>query len=454
MNPLGIFITLALSLPVLTVSRQTAAAMIIAGVCYLTQGQQINIGFHFTAIRIILLIGLLRVASNGELGYLRMNAIDRAMWAYALGIFLIPTMRTGTSTEFVYQLGVMYNILVAYFVFRALIRDFQDLQLVLAKTALVIVPFALVIAFECKTNHNIFAILGGVSDATEIRNGSVRCEGSFRSPITAGAFGATFSILYASMLFARAPERSKIIIGLAASITILICSHSSGPLIGAIVGLLSLGVWRIRHSTSLIRRGIVVSIVILHLIMKAPVWFLIARVSDVFGGGGYHRAELIDQFIKHFSSWWLIGMDVSATASWFPYELVFGQADLTNQFVSDGVNAGLIGIFLSISILVCCFRGIGKIMLAFRTIDPNAVRMTWGLGSTLVCTIAIFFSITYFDQMGVIWALLLAAIASVASVEAVEEVTLSDSAENGQRVCETSSPSSEWRRESTEQMYQ
>ena len=50
-------------------------------------------------------------------------------------------------------------------------------------------------------------------------------------------------------------------------------------------------------------------VVIGQLVMKAPVWaILIARVSDLVGGGGWHRAFIIDVCIKNFGTWWLIGL--------------------------------------------------------------------------------------------------------------------------------------------------
>src|SRR5262249_11561667 len=42
-------------------------------------------------------------------------------------------------------------------------------------------------------------------------------------------------------------------------------------------------------------------------------------------------------------------------------------------------------------------------------------RLLWGLGSTLVGSIGILFSVTYFDQMHVVWYFLLACIAGATS---------------------------------------
>jgi len=34
--------------------------------------------------------------------------------------------------------------------------------------------------------------------------------------------------------------------------------------------------------------------------MKVPIWFLMNRIGAIIGGTGWHRAELIDQFVRRF----------------------------------------------------------------------------------------------------------------------------------------------------------
>jgi hypothetical protein len=146
--------------------------------------------------------------------------------------------------------------------------------------------------------------------------------------------------------------------------------------------------------------------------MKAPVWFLIDRVGELVGGGGYHRAFLIEQFVNRFSSWWLMG--TSHTSDWFPYTLADGTADITNRFVADGVDAGVVGLVVSIALIVSCFRRIGVALKSVRGIDSATERFLWGIGSTLVANVGILFSVTYFDQMYVVWYFFLACIGRVA----------------------------------------
>ena len=57
-----------------------------------------------------------------------------------------------------------------------------------------------------------------------------------------------------------------------------------------------------------VRWCMVLGILVLHIIMKAPVWFFAFAHIDVTGSStGYFRATLIDQAVNHFSDWWLMG---------------------------------------------------------------------------------------------------------------------------------------------------
>jgi hypothetical protein len=409
MTLLGFTVTLAIAMMVIFRSHQVAAVAMISAVCYMTQGQVLNVfGLHFTSVRLILLAGLIRVLSRGELKQLRLNAVDRSLMLYAFAIAIISTLRVGTGPELIYRLGCLYDVLLSYFAFRCFIREERDLREVLAKVSVLIIPFALLMVFESFTARNLFSVFGGVYEDSWIRDGHVRAAGAFRDPIMAGAFGATFVMLFVGGRFAGMTTR-QVLPGLVASALIAWCGRSVGPLLGLSLGLVALACWNVRRQVPKICWSIVAILIGLQLIMNAPIWFLIGRASNIFGGGGYHRAFLIDQFFKQFSFWWLSG--TSDTSDWFPYQLPDGRADLTNRFIADGVDAGLIGLVLSILLVVRCFQRLGLAMNVQRRDDTE--KMLWVLGSTLVGTVGIFFSVTYFDQMEVIWFFLLACIAGV-----------------------------------------
>lgn len=409
MTPLGLALTLSFALLVLCLPRCYAGVGVVGAVCYITEGQVLDTGmFHFTAVRIVLLAGLIRVIARGESKRLRFNRVDRMVVAYACAIAVVSTVRDGTIEQLVYQVGNLYNIFLSYLVFRCLLQEERDFRELLRVSAFAMAPLALLIVQECLTHHNLFSVYGDVP-SDMIRDGQVRSQGPFHSPITAGAFGMTFAMLYASMLFGRV-RGASMVVGLVSSLVIMICAHSSGPFMGFGLGLVAFTCWRLRRHMRTIRWGIVAGLIGLQLVMKAPIWFIIERVSDLVGGGGYHRAYLIDQFINRFSSWWLLG--TSDTHEWFPYHLaVNGQADITNAFVEAGVTGGLIGLILSIALMTRCFQQIGVALKKSRGNELASDRRLWGIGSTLVASIGVLVSISYFDQMEVIWYFLLASIA-------------------------------------------
>src|SRR5258708_18585683 len=194
-----------------------------------------------------------------------------------------------------------------------------------------------------------------------------------------GGVGGTFAVVFVSILFSRGARRCTIT-ALVAAIIIGSCARCSGPFLGLGLGLLALACWPMRRHTLKIWWGFVAFLVGRQIVMRVPVWFLIGRASDIFGGGGYHRAYLIEQFVNRFSSWWFAG--ISDTSDWFPYQLADGQSDITNMFVAAGVDAGLIGVILCVVMVVRCFQRLGIAVKAHW--GTPSEKMLLGKGSTLV----------------------------------------------------------------------
>jgi hypothetical protein len=429
MNPLGAILTLLFSAVVFAAPRRYALLGVIAATCYMTQGQQINIGgFHFTTIRLVMLVGIFRCFSRGEFKGMGFNAIDKCLVAYVVSIVLISTIRAGGATDALVSLtGWTYNILLPYFLFRALLKDLQEIETFLGDAAIVIAPFALFMMQEALTGRDLFGIFGGVGSM--FRDGHYRSEAAFRSPITAGTVGATLMPFFVG-LYLTGRRRPHAIIGMVAATLIVYGSRSSGPLLAYGSGLLALLLWRWREYMRGLRWGVLITLVSLHLYMKAPVWFLMGHMSDIVGGGGWYRAEIVDDAVNHFDSWWFLG--TTDTGSWSATPLaVSGAADLTNQFVVAGVSGGLVGLFIFITIFVRSFRYLGLAMRQVRGIAPDVEMVLWALGAALYATLVNFFSVCYFDQIDVIWYLLLAMIAS-ASFSILKEQPVHVTASDGE----------------------
>jgi len=148
------------------------------------------------------------------------------------------------------------------------------------------------------------------------------------------------------------------------------------------------------------------------------VWYLVAKVSSVSGGSGWHRAHLMDMAFKHLDLWWFSGMDVKDTGDWFPYVLsITGGADITNQYLLYGIDAGLLAMFLFIGLLVLASRNISKALRVAlsgeTTTSTGNEPLIWGMGVMLAIHCVNWLSITYFDQTYVVWYFQLAVIASL-----------------------------------------
>lgn len=411
MIPLGAALTLLFSTAVLVLPRVYAALGVMAAVCYITQGQQYVVGgFHMHAIRIVLLAGLVRLVIRGEFRGTKLNKVDWALLGYTAAVTFIPSLREGTSEEFVYRLGCAYDISLSYWVFRGLLKDWDEITNFFNGLAFLIVPLALEMIFEMLTWRSLFEPFGGIGALT-IREGRPRCQGAFRIGITAGVFGATLIPIFIA-LFRAGGRHVAATVGLFSALVITYAANSSGPLMAALCSIVAWIFWPMREQMSTVRRGIVAVLLGLHLCMKVPVWFIFSKLGCLTGGDGWHRSYLIDRFFHFFPNWWMMG--TNDTHDWMPYVLPDGNADITNLYVAAGVNGGLAAVVLLILMLVRCFRYLGLAMRELRWRSLEAETIFWGLGGALFAHVVTLFSVTYWDQVFVVLWSLMAIIASVA----------------------------------------
>jgi hypothetical protein len=373
-------------------------------------GQQLYIGgIHWFVYRIIVLVGCLRMivfrltAKEGALagGF---NPVDGAFLGcivfQAMGVML----QFKQSQAVINQFGFLIDFLGAYFLLRALIREEADIYRALKCVAVFTVIVAAGMIREQMTLQNIFGTLGGVKLIPDLREGRIRSQGVFQHSITAGTFAATLPPLFI-LLWKNGKSRILAVLGIAGSIIMTICSYSSTPLLVIVSGLVAVLLWPLRKEMRVVRWGIVIAICALAAVMKAPVWFVIAHIDLTGGSSGYHRAELIDQFLRHFSDWWLYGTNESG--KW-----AYDMWDQQNQYVAIGEAGGLAAITLFI---VLISKTIARLGNARKLVDGDKATewLLWLLGASLFANIVGFFGANYFDQSKVVWFMLLAMIMAV-----------------------------------------
>jgi hypothetical protein len=414
---LGIVLIVLCSAGVILLPRRLAVLAIFVSVCYITQGERVVVlGFHFFAHRIVLLAGFVRILTRGELRTLKLNKIDWALLAFAIVTAIVPGIRTGVWQE---SLGAAYDILFPYFLFRCLVTGVEDIEAILPKLAVLIIPLALCMIYESRTGTNVFNAMGG-QGSEWTRDARFRCMGSFRAPHTAGIFGATLMPLFVYLL-RRRDQRSVAVAGLVAATAITYTSNSSGPLMAYLSGLVGLLFWPLRENIHRVRWALAISLVLLSLVMKAPIWYLLSKVSEITGGDGWSRSFLMEQCYKHISDWWLLGTD--NTEDWASTQMPGGGTDLCNVYAASAAATGLSGLVLLILLLVRCFSYLGVALKTARESVPESEGLLWCCGSVLFAHVCALFSNTYFDQLFVPWWGLLAMISSATSAMLAQPAT-------------------------------
>jgi hypothetical protein len=243
--------------------------------------------------------------------------------------------------------------------------------------------------FEQVRLYNVFSLVGSSHVMPELRDGTARAQGPFAHQLCAGAFTATLPPLFL-LLWRRGKSKLMAAAGIIGATAAMYATNSSTSLLAYAAWIVGLLLWPIRGKMRIVRRGLVGTLIVLHLVMKAPVWFLIAHIDLTGGSSGYHRANVIDQFMQHFKEWWLIG--VKATGNWG-----WDMWDTQNQFVTVGENGGLVALLFFIATLARCYKDLGN---ARKRILPDKTQewQFWLLGTTLFAHIVAFFGVNYYDQ--------------------------------------------------------
>jgi hypothetical protein len=409
LHPLVLVAMLLAIALILLLPRKYVIVPLLAITFMVPFGQELLIsGLHFFVYRIVVLAASLRIlfsmlsSPEGAFGG-RLDGLDKLFVLWAISRACAAILLFMQLGAVIYQMGFLLDAIGGYFVLRHLIRDDEDIY----RTIRVFAALAIVISgcmlYEKLLGVNVFGFLGGIASDPQVRGGSIRAQGPFQHSILAGAFGATLLPLF-YLLWKSGESRALAAAGAVASTVMMATTASSTPVLAYASGLAAILCWPLRKQMRLIRWGIVAMLISLHLVMKAPVWFLIQRIDIIGGSSGSHRAELVNDFITHFRDWWLLG--TKENSSWG-----YHMWDLANQFVFEGQTGGLMAFACFIAIICVCFSRIGK---ARRNLEGDRGRewYFWLLGSALFSHVVAFFGISYFDQTRAAWFALLAIVSA------------------------------------------
>jgi len=418
----AVFVALCIAIILLFVLPRKYVVVSIFVITFLTPfGQQIYVaGVHMFVGRIVILCGLLRFArpanfSNGPNASDRFSVIDRVFLLWAAFRVVGTLLTFGQAQAAINQAGFLIDNVGGYLLLRSLIRSEEDVARVIKTLAVIVCILAVAMVNEKLRHQNIFGLIGGRWNPY-VRDGAIRSQGSFGGPIPAGTFGATRLCLFLWLL-----QRKKMkligIAGVIGSTIMTFTSASSTPLLAFAAGILAISMWPLRRNMRTVRWGLVLLLTALHLAMKAPVWMIINHIDLVGGNSGYHRAALIDQCVRHFGDWWLIGVKSSGDWGWDMW-------DQANQFVAEAEAGGLGCIICFVLMVSWCF---GRISRA-RSLVAGDRRREWSywlLGCTLFSYVVSFFGISFSDQSQTAWLAFLAIIGAL-TVPAVVKSAIFD----------------------------
>jgi len=408
----GMLIIIAL---IFILPRNKVITPLLLGCFTIPLGQVVVLGsVHFTVLRILIIAGLIRRAISAGAspagkfpgGF---NGVDRMVILWVVTLQTFVTLQWMEMQSLIHNLGDFLDMFGGYLVVRFFIPDGETVRRTIKTLAAVCIIQGVCMLNEQISHVNVFGYVGGIGPGLTIREGKIRSEGVLGC-IAGGAFAGGLIPLFL-WLWTERKSRMFAYAGLAGATTMVFTSNSSTSLLALAASALAIFLWPLRKQMRVIRWGLVLTLLALHLVMKAPVWALIARVDLTGSSSGYHRYELVDNCIRHFSQWWLIGY--KDYNNWG-----FMMFDMCNQFVVQAVGGGLLCLVAYIAIFSRSFGAIGK---ARKEVEGDRGRewLLWCLGSTLFSVVVAHFGINYPAMMEIFLFTLWTAI-SVATFEAMQ----------------------------------
>ncbi len=388
LHPLGTLITAIMAILLLFLPRKYSIVPIIFISFVLTENLRVVIaGLDFTMLRIIFVVGWIRVFLRGEMRGLDFNKIDKVIIWMVLVWIITFVIKLGTFSSLINRLGLGFNVISIYFFSRMLIRDGKDVEFAIKLLLGVSVFVAIFMMNEQFSGRNFFSFMGGVPEYSEVRFGQVRSQGPFAHAILAGNFGAALTPLVIGLWWKKVISTKTLLLGFVSASIIVVTAHSSGPMIANLAGMVGIILWMFHDKIRIIFSFGIMMLVALHIVMKAPVWALLMRMGS--SGSAYHRVLIIDATVNHFRDWWLIGAE--STKDWAHLKTM---GDIANYYCRIAVDSGLLGLVLFLTVLFLSF------LAAEKVIRKNAENLPfqkfiWSIGSSLFVHTIAFLGISY-----------------------------------------------------------
>jgi hypothetical protein len=410
-NTTTMYITMALAALTFIIPRKYFLFPYVLAACFIPTDQRIVImNLNFTVLRMLIVVGILRIIVFNEYVHVKWNNFDKILLLWITCGAVIYVIQRMDAKALINRSGVLFDAVGLYWLFRQKIRSWHDVEYAFRFLGFSVLLLAPLVAVEWGSGHNPFAIIGTVT--TAIREGRYRCQASFPHSIMLGLFWATIIPIFIGLATA-AQRRVFYWIATAAAAFIVISAASSTPIATMLEILLLLALFNYRRYGRVMVYSLCGLAIILHSTMEAPVWHLISRVNIVGGSTGWHRFYLIDQTIKHFGEWALLGTPDTTSWGW-------GLVDITNQYVLEGVRGGLITLILFVILLVMAVRTVCGYSL--RPMPYKQQWFVWCICVAILGHCLSFVGVSYFGQITMLLYLIFAIVGLIYEMSLSESV--------------------------------
>jgi len=393
-------ITLLLMMAVLAVPRRYALSPFIIVAFFITMDSRFEVmTLDFTPLRMLVLASTIRILLRGELRQVKLCRLDKVVIAWIIVGAVIYMLRWRTMSSVVNRAGYLFDQMGFYLVLRACMRSWEDLDAMLKTVGICLFAFVPLIYREWSTGKNWYVETGQMVIRANIsREGEHRCHGPFSHPIMMGLFVASFVPLAVGWALSGGNKLLALVILIGAAF----CSYatnSSTPLAAIVLGLFPFAFYKWRGYTKYAFWAIIAMSIFLQFTLKNGVFHVFARIHLIKGSTGWHRYNVINQTIRHFKEWCLLG--VKTTAPW-------GITDITNQYALIGIRGGLITLVLYFIVLYMCFTAVGRLLKP----EARGMRdiMPWAIGVAIFCHTVSFMAISYFGGQMIMAELLVIAL--------------------------------------------
>ncbi|MBP8912895.1 MAG: hypothetical protein KBI32_15450, partial [Phycisphaerae bacterium] len=124
---LTLFLTAVLSVVTFALPRKYILVPYVVGACWIPADQTVMVGeLNFQVLRILIVVGLLRLWTRGEIVTVRWNKFDKLFLALTIVGSIIYVIQWRSMGAVLYKCGQMLNSLGLYWIFRQSIRSWED----------------------------------------------------------------------------------------------------------------------------------------------------------------------------------------------------------------------------------------------------------------------------------------------------------------------------------------